>query len=132
MNPRVPNFALRTPTSTAATVPVAAIVMSRVFLETFGTSVACQGADLELRDIRPPRRWPGKRVPMTATLITAGETLEREQNAEFRLSSRHRGMLRTLNTLFDELSPPAITEEDFLDSLRSPLNAVDVSRVVRS
>ncbi len=51
---------------------------------------------------------------MTATLLTAGETFEREQLAEFRTSSRQRDMLRTLNTLFDELGPVRI-EENFLD-----------------
>lgn len=67
---------------------------------------------------------------MTATLITVGEVLEHERNADFRLSERQRDMLRTLNTLFEELSPARI-EEDFLDITESPLEACDVSRVVR-
>lgn len=68
---------------------------------------------------------------MTATLITVGEGLEREQSAEFRLSARQRDVLRTLNTLFDELSPPPIEDEEFLDILESRLEAFNVSRVVR-
>lgn len=68
---------------------------------------------------------------MTATLITTGEALDHERNAEFRLSSRQRDVLRTLNTLFDELSPPPIEEEDFLDILESRLETFNVSRVVR-
>jgi hypothetical protein len=107
------------------------IVPFRFFRETSGTSLACQGTDLELRDIRPPCRWPRKQVPMTATLITTGEALDHERNAEFRLSSRQRDVLRTLNTLFDELSPPPIEEEDFLDILESRLETFNVSRVVR-
>ncbi len=67
---------------------------------------------------------------MTATPITAGEVLEREQIAEFRLSSRQRDMLRTLNTLFDELCPVR-NEEDFLDSPEIQIEALDVSRAVR-
>lgn len=73
-----------------------------------------------------------KRVPMTATLITTGEALDHERNAEFRLSARQRDMLRTLNTLFDELSPPAIQDEDLLDASESRLEAFNVSRVVRA
>lgn len=68
---------------------------------------------------------------MAATPTTAGETLEGEQTPEFRLSARQRDVLRTLNTLFDELSPPAIEEEDFIDILESHLELFDVSRVVR-
>lgn len=56
---------------------------------------------------------------MTATLITAGEVLEHERNAEFRLSARQHDMLRTLNTLFEELTPAPIAEEDLID-LRNP------------
>lgn len=67
---------------------------------------------------------------MTATLITTGEVLKRERNAEFRLSTRQSDMLRTLNTLFDELSPARI-EEDFVEIIESPLEACDVSRVAR-
>ena len=68
---------------------------------------------------------------MTATLIAAGEVLEDERNAEFRLSARQRDMLRTLNTLFEELTPVPIAKEDFIDR-RHPLSeACDVSRVVR-
>lgn len=60
---------------------------------------------------------------MTATRITTGEVLEDERSAEFRLSARQRDMLRTLNTLFDELSPAPIAEEDFIDQSRSPSEA---------
>lgn len=67
---------------------------------------------------------------MTATLITAGEALEHERNADFRLSARQREMLRTLNTLLDELGPVRI-EEDFLDLSERHLEALDVSRIVR-
>lgn len=69
---------------------------------------------------------------MTATLITTGEAFDHERNAEFRLSARQRDMLRTLNTLFDELSPPVIEDEDFLDASESGLGAFNVSRVVRT
>lgn len=69
---------------------------------------------------------------MTATLITTGEALDHEPNAEFRLSARQRDLLRTLNTLFDELSPPVIEDEDFLDASESGLGAFNVSRVVRA
>ena len=67
---------------------------------------------------------------MTATLTTAGEVLEDEQDAEFRLSARQSDLLRTLNTLFDELSPARL-EEDFFDITESPLEACDVSRLAR-
>ena len=52
---------------------------------------------------------------MTATLITTGEVHELERNAEFRLSERQRDMLRTLNTLLDELSPAPVADEDLID-----------------
>lgn len=60
---------------------------------------------------------------MTATLITAGEVLEGERNAEFRLSARQHDLLRTLNTLFEELSPAPISEEEFIDLRHSPSEA---------
>lgn len=111
---------------------VVTIVPVRFFLETSGTLVACQETDLELRDIRPPCRWPGKWVPMTATLITTGEVLEHEQNAEFRLSARQRDMLRTLNTLFDEWSPQVSQDDDILDASESRMETLNVSRVARA
>ena len=54
---------------------------------------------------------------MTAALTTSGEDSEHEQQAEFWLSERQSDMLKTLNTLFDQLSPAPITEEDFFDIL---------------
>ncbi len=110
------------------------IVRVCVFRETFGTLVACQGADLELRDMRPPSGWLRKWVPMTASLNTTGEAFEREQTADFRLSARQRDMLRTLNTLFEEVSPARIeaTEEPEFVVIPEPLFDVrNVSRVVR-
>lgn len=68
---------------------------------------------------------------MTATLPPSDEAFGREQTADFRLSARQRDVLRTLNTLFDELSPPALKEEDFIEILESRLEAFDVSRTVR-
>ena len=67
---------------------------------------------------------------MTATLITAGKAHEHERNAEFRLSPRQRDLLRTLNTLFEELSPARI-EMDFLEVSESDSETQDVSRAVR-
>ena len=67
---------------------------------------------------------------MTAMQITTGKVLDDARNAEFRLSARQSDMLRTLNTLFDELSPARI-EEDFFDITESPLEACDVSRLAR-
>ncbi len=68
---------------------------------------------------------------MTATLIIVGEVLEHERNAEFRRSASQRDMLRTLNTLFDELNPAMIAKEDLIDLRNHPSEACDVSRVVR-
>jgi hypothetical protein len=61
----------------------------------------------------------------------SGEVLEETRNAEFRLSSRQRDMLRTLNMLFEELSPAPIAEEDLLDLCESQTPVVHVSRIVR-
>ena len=68
---------------------------------------------------------------MTATLITPDEVLEHERNADFRLSARQRDMLRTLNMLFDELTPARMETEAVLDISESHLEAGDVSRIVR-
>lgn len=68
---------------------------------------------------------------MTATLTTPDEAFGRKQTADFRLSARQRDVLRTLNTLFDELSPPALKEEDFIEILESRLEAFDVSQTIR-
>ncbi|MBM3969221.1 MAG: hypothetical protein FJ302_05090 [Planctomycetes bacterium] len=67
---------------------------------------------------------------MTATPITAGQPLEREQIVVFRLSARQRDVLRTLNTLFDELVP-ARNEMDFLDGSEPDSEAQDVLRAIR-
>jgi len=67
---------------------------------------------------------------MTATPITAGQPLEREQIVVFRLSARQRDVLRTLNTLFDELVP-ARNEMDFLDGSEPDPEAQDVLRAIR-
>ena len=57
---------------------------------------------------------------MTATLITTDEVHEQVRNAEFRLSERQRDMLRTLNTLLDELSPAPVANEDLVDLWNPP------------
>ena len=103
----------RGPTEESSTRLLSAVVTIarvRFLLATDGTAVACQGADLKLWDIRPPRRRPGKPVPMTATMIITGETCELKRSAEFRLYERQREVLTTLNMLFDELRPPMTPE----------------------
>lgn len=71
---------------------------------------------------------------MTASLDTTGEAFEEGRTADFRLSDRQRDMLRTLNTLFDEVSSATIeaTEEPELIVISEPLfDPRNVSRVVR-
>lgn len=71
---------------------------------------------------------------MTASLNTTGEIFGQKQTADFRLSARQNDMLRTLNTLFDEISPPRIetteTAELVITSEVS-FDARNVSRVIR-
>lgn len=71
---------------------------------------------------------------MTASLDTTGEAFKRSGTADCRLSVRQRDMLRTLNTLFDEVSPARIdaTEEPELIVIPESLfDARNVSRIVR-
>jgi hypothetical protein len=68
---------------------------------------------------------------MTATQITANEVFEGERNADFRLSARQRDMLRTLNTLFDELCPALIEDEDSFHENDIRIEVCDVSRTGR-
>ena len=68
---------------------------------------------------------------MTATPITAGEDLDHARNAEFRLSARQREMLTTLNTLFEELSPAMVAEDDIPATPEFDFEPVNVSRVDR-
>ena len=71
---------------------------------------------------------------MTATLLTTTEILEPDGTADFRLSSRQRDLLRTLNTLFDELVPTRIEvvgEEELFGLPKTLFDTRNVSRVVR-
>lgn len=68
---------------------------------------------------------------MAATLTTVDEHVEKTQNPEFRLSARQRDLLRTLNTLFDEISPVPVVDEESIAPSRSTLPVRDVSRLVR-
>ena len=68
---------------------------------------------------------------MTATMFNTGDGFEDEQNAGLRLSARQSDMLRTLNTLFDELCPAPIDGEEVLELRDCPVVVSSVSRIVR-
>ena len=68
---------------------------------------------------------------MTATPTTAGDVLDDDRTADFRLSTRQRGMLRTLNMLFDEQAPAMPLEEDLIEPRNRGSATSHVSQTVR-